>query len=298
MDVSPQESIERRQRYKRILDYLKEHDIENMSANDLEQLNRNIEDNDKIHRECAAAMEETHTNNAETLMDAHVLKKFHEVVSGILVTNTGFNEKEYANALMSLINQDRQPDWNFLAVTAINVSRTVQTKTSMLGAADVEPRERVLKLRQKYDKKEVAGEQRPKNVSKSKRKGRGTEKVNLVLKQLNSLFKASNWQPIPFYKLIIDPNNFMNTVENAFQISFLAQDGNIAIERGEDLYPQVRIAQPKEIESKTDTTQAICSLNMSFCEDMIRFYEIKEAMLQLPESLSDIESLESDNEQT
>uniref|UniRef100_A0A1A9ZLK6 Non-structural maintenance of chromosomes element 4 n=1 Tax=Glossina pallidipes TaxID=7398 RepID=A0A1A9ZLK6_GLOPL len=297
MDISSEKSCERKQRYNSILDYLKKCDKRNISATDLEELNQNIKQNDEIHEEGAAAMEMMRNNNAERLIDAHVLKKFHEVVSNVLLVNSEFNETAYANALKSLVNQGGKPDWNVLGEIATNVSRSLQTKTSMLGAADVEPKERALKGRQKRCQKKLAREQRPENVAKLNKEDCGAQKVNIVLKQLNSFFKANNYQPIPFYKLIIDPDNFMNTVENAFQMSFLARDGNIAIERGEDLYPQVRIARKKEVESITDTTQAICSLSMAFCEDMIRLYEIKKPMLRLPDSLDDDEPLESDPEE-
>ncbi|KAL9880026.1 non-structural maintenance of chromosomes element 4 homolog A-like isoform X1 [Glossina fuscipes] len=298
MDISLQKSSERKQRYNGILDYLKKCDKKNMSASDLEELNQNIKNNDEIHKEGAAAMEEIRNNNAESLMDAHVLKKFHEVVSNVLLVNSEFNETVIPSFISkkSLINQGRNSDWNVLGEIATNVSRSLQIKTSMLGAADVEPKERALKGRQKRCQKRLAREQRPENVGKLQQKERCAQKVNILLRQLNSLFKANNYEPIPFYKLIIDPNNFMNTVENAFQMSFLVRDGNIAIERGEDLYPQVRIARMSEMESITDTTQAICSLSIEFCEDMIRLYGIKEPMIHLPNSFDDDESLESDHE--
>lgn len=68
----------------------------------MEELNQNIKHNDEIHEEGAAAMEEMRNNNAERLIDAHVLKKFHEVVSNVLLVNSEFNETVYANALVRL----------------------------------------------------------------------------------------------------------------------------------------------------------------------------------------------------
>uniref|UniRef100_A0A1A9Z5J5 Non-structural maintenance of chromosomes element 4 n=1 Tax=Glossina pallidipes TaxID=7398 RepID=A0A1A9Z5J5_GLOPL len=285
MDISSQQSTERKQRYKELLnDLKKQNDIDhNFSVNDLVKLQRNIEINNEIHEENATAIKESHNNNAEILMDAHILKGFHEVISKALVESSEFNDAAYAHAINSFINRGEKSDWDVLANIAMEVNKAVYTKSSMLGAADIEPRERLTKERQKRRPKALTQEKRPDVIGKLKRKDRGAEKINIILKQVNDLYKANNCQPIPFYKLIIDPENFMNTVENAFQISFLVRDGNIAIERGDDSYPQIRVANSDEVKNKTETTQAICSLNMELCEKMKNFYGIEEPMLVVPE---------------
>lgn len=142
----------------------------------------------------------------------------------------------------------------------------------MLGAIDVEPKERVVREKQQRRRTVLTQEKRPETIQQLKRDDRGAEKVNIILKQVNDLFRQHNREPIPYYKLIIDPGNFMNTVENAFQIAFLARDGNIAIETGNDGYPQVRMAPKDEIERHPDTSQAICSLNMGLCQ--VRAYNL------------------------
>ncbi|KAI9579586.1 EP300-interacting inhibitor of differentiation 3-like [Glossina fuscipes] len=299
MDISSQQSTERKRRYKELLnDLKKQNDIDhNFSVDDLVKLQRNIEINNEIHEENATAMKESHNNNAEILMDAHVLKGFHEVISKMFVESSGFNDAAYAHALNSFINRSEKSDWDILANIAMEVNKAVYTKSSMLGAADIEPRERLTKERQKRRPKTSTQEKRPEVIGKLKRKDRGAEKINIILKQVNDLYKANNCRPIPFYKLIIDPENFMNTVENAFQISFLARDGNIAIERGEDSYPQIRVANSDEVKSKMETTQAICSLNVELCEKMKSFYGIEESMLVVPEDEdSSDESEHSEND--
>lgn len=136
----------------------------------------------------------------------------------------------------------------------------------MVGAIDVEPKERVVRERQQRRRTVLAAEKRPETVKQLKRDDRGAEKVNIILKQVSDIFRANNRQPIPYYKLIVDPNCFMNTVENAFQMAFLARDGNIVIERGEDGYPCVRIATKDELDMHPDTSQSICSLNMDLVD--------------------------------
>lgn len=64
---------------------------------------------------------------------------------------------------------------------------------------------------------------------------------------------------VPYYKLIIDPNNFMNTIHNAFQISFLFRDGVIALEEDEFGYPTVRIITESDKETFDDRTHQMVS---------------------------------------
>lgn len=166
----------------------------------------------------------------------------------------------------ALISHDDTEKWEDLTKFAINCSKSVATKSSMLGAIDVEPKERVIKERQQRRRTVLSQEKRPETIKQLKRDDRGAEKVNILLKQLSDIFQANNRQPIPFYKLVIDPNDFMNTVENSFQLAFLARDGNIAIECGSDGHPQVRLASKDEIDVQQDTSQSICSLNMELCK--------------------------------
>lgn len=137
----------------------------------------------------------------------------------------------------------------------------------MLGAADIEPKERIVKERQQRRRTVLSQEKKPETIQQLKRGDRGAEKVNILLKQLDVIFRANHRQPIPYYKLIIDPHDFMNTVENAFQMAFLARDGNIAIESsGSDGLPHVRLAHKDELDAHPDTSQSICSLSMDLVQ--------------------------------
>ncbi|KAI8127788.1 Non-structural maintenance of chromosomes element 4 like protein A [Lucilia cuprina] len=197
----------------------------------------------------------------------------------------------------ALISQNESDNWRVIAEIAITVAKPANTKSSMLGAIDVEPKERVVKEKQQRRRTVLTQEKRPETIKQLKRDDRGAEKVNIILRQVSDKFRENNREPIPYYRLIIDPHNFMNTVENAFQIAFLARDGNVAIEAGEDGYPQVRLAPKDEIQRHTDTLQAICSLNMQLCKEMIEIYDITEPMLDVPDDLEDNDSTRLNNEE-
>lgn len=90
--------------------------------------------------------------------------------------------------------------------------------------------------------------------------------MNLVLKQITQLYKHTE-KAIPYYQLIVDPDNFMNTVDNAFQVSFLFRDGTVCFELDEYDLPAVRPVNNNEKVQQSDTTyQCISSLTPSFCE--------------------------------
>ena len=136
---------------------------------------------------------------------------------------------------------------------------------TMLGAVEIQPTERVIKERQIRKKSQLAIEKRPETIGEMKRQDKGAAKVNIIHEQVAQIFKNNNRRAIPYYQLIIDPNDFMQTVQNAFQMAFLARDNIIVIETGEDNYPHVRLARSEERNCAKDTSQSICTLNMQLC---------------------------------
>ena len=99
-----------------------------------------------------------------------------------------------------------------------------------------------------------------------KRQDKGAEKVNMVHRELARIFRQYNCETIPFYKLIVDPRDFMYSVENAFQLAFLARDGVIGVVAGNDGHPAVYLVSSAENKKQLDTSQWINSLDMKKCQ--------------------------------
>ncbi|KAM7349041.1 SMC5-SMC6 complex kleisin component Non-SMC element 1 [Cochliomyia hominivorax] len=274
---------DRKQRYNQLLDETKQLQMEigvQLPSETCRAVQSIVQNCDNIHKE--APITEKIENTSEMVMDAQLMKNVHESVSKLLLANSEFNDGMYSNAINALISKNDSDNWQIITEIALSVARTAFTKSSMLGAIDVEPKERIVRERQQRRRTVLTQEKRPETIQQMKRDDRGAEKVNIIQKQLDDIFRANNCEPVPFYALIIDPHNFMNTVENAFQMAFLARDGNISIETGNDGYPQVRLVPKDEIERYPETTQAICSLNMEFCQEMIDFYGITSPKLYVP----------------
>lgn len=122
---------------------------------------------------------------------------------------------------------------------------------------------------------------RPENVNVLDKQDKGVQKVNLIFKQFTKIFSDNNYQPIPFYQFVIDPTDFMLTVDNVLQLSFLAKDGNIVFLKGDDGYPALRPATKEERKDKINAAHDAVQLNMAFINEMIDFYGIEEAMIKL-----------------
>jgi non-structural maintenance of chromosomes element 4 len=119
-------------------------------------------------------------------------------------------------------------------------------------------------------------------VEKLAKEEKGTNKLNLIMNQINRIYAERGQQPIYYYELITDPDDFMNTVDNAFQLSFLVRDGNIGLSLDEENCPIVRpITKSEQSQKATDssTVQAIVSLDPKLWRDSIEMYNVQEPLL-------------------
>ncbi|XP_067640468.1 EP300-interacting inhibitor of differentiation 3 [Eurosta solidaginis] len=287
-DLNATQALDRKQRLKDLIEANRS--IQNrltvQSVEDtLNELSNVVKKSDIIHGEGSVTDRAEHTS--EVMRDVQLLKMNHELMSKVFQQSSlmgFFSEQIYQNAIRQTVARQGDDDWTPFTEIACNIARMARAKSTMLGAYKVELKERAVKERQQRRKAEQAAEKRPECVDKLSRQDKGAKKVNIVHKQLAQMFKTNNNQPIPYYKLVIDPKNFMNTVENAFQIAFLVHDNRIAIETGDDNYPQVRLIRSDEVNAVKETTQAICTLNLEKCREMIIFYDITEPMLVIENS--------------
>ncbi|XP_022233296.1 uncharacterized protein LOC111081521 isoform X3 [Drosophila obscura] len=154
------------------------------------------------------------------------------------------------------------------------------TNDSMIAFIDVAPKQHIQKSRGIRKRKTVVEEKRPKKSDKLLRKEEGSASVSNTLKQIRQMYRTGNDQPIPYFKLICHPTNFMNSVQNSLNISFLVQENMIRIEPGINDLPQIRcVANPRNVSTK-GSAQAICAIDVLFCQEMVKYYNIQEPMLK------------------
>ncbi|CAD7077416.1 unnamed protein product [Hermetia illucens] len=122
---------------------------------------------------------------------------------------------------------------------------------------------------------------KPEDVKKLESETRTGKNLNIFLTKFVKVFIANKKQPIPYYKVIIDPADFMQTLENAFQVAFLVSNGSAVIEEDEDGMPVVRpVFDKSENNSKKVPVQAVSNITMKICLDMAERYNIREPLIK------------------
>ncbi|KAL5276869.1 NSMCE4A family protein [Megaselia abdita] len=264
-----------------------------------QELNENIDNNDQLEslgqineiiRACdeinnSMVVKDIVNNTTEICMDVHILRMNHELVEKVMkLGNVEFSEQEFSNAILGIVKQEDGINWEAFEDIACRVCKTARFSSSMLGAFDFERQpsdSQAEKPRTQRQKKTTTQEMRPENVNVLDKQDKGVQKVNLIFRQFTKIFSNNNYEPIPFYQFVIDPTDFMITVDNVLQLSFLAKDGNVVFLKGEDGYPALRPATKEERKDKTNSGHDAIILNMAFINEMIEFYGIEESMIKL-----------------
>ncbi|XP_053698348.1 EP300-interacting inhibitor of differentiation 3 [Sabethes cyaneus] len=227
-------------------------------------------------------------NATEVLMDAQVLKMSHDVVHAAMqkMGNSEFSDDELVAVILSKFDSEQDSEnWDKITREAASIFYMSRHSQSLYGSFDPEPvvTEKAVKQRAQRQKADFGKAKKPETVDKLQKKEKSGQKLNLIFNQIVRIYNEQQQSPIPYYKLIIDPDDFMNTVDNAFQLSFLIRDGKIALEGKDYQEPVVRPTTPRENEQapEMETTQCILGLNPRKWREMIEHYGVSEPMLFL-----------------
>ncbi|XP_017098822.2 uncharacterized protein Nse4 [Drosophila bipectinata] len=224
--------------------------------------------------------EERRTNSTELVLDTELLRRNHEVVGKAIEYNSNFTDIMMVSAIENLVFKETEEDWNAICSLAVQFGAPHFTNDSMLPFIDVTPKERIPKQRAQRKPKSQVAEKRPKISDKLERKDEGAASVSHILKQIRQIYKDGGNQPIPYFKLICNPDNFMDTVQNALQVSFLVKENYIAVENGADGLPLVRVVPNHKAPGQAESSQAICSIDVAYCNKMVKHYSIHQPLLK------------------
>jgi len=72
-------------------------------------------------------------------------------------------------------------------------------------------------------------------------------------------------KPLDFWKFILDPNSFSQSVENIFHYSFLIKDGQTSLEIRDDI-PIAATSQPPRAEDTISNKQCVLKFDFSIWE--------------------------------
>ncbi|KDQ28038.1 hypothetical protein PLEOSDRAFT_1104716 [Pleurotus ostreatus PC15] len=240
-DQNPEEKRAVRRQYRSLARDLEDKRDDNQCTPD--HLISKVQDSDGLFMNVKGPQEAT-LDSAFLLMASNIgAQKARAMKSG---TGT-FDVDEFITKLLSFMggaqqmedqlpedSDDEQVDsadaplnWEKIGRKALAQSRRVPVMDFMLGPLTIEQKKRNVVKRAKLEKnkEDLKRPQELKEEDISRSPNETTKNVAILQKLLND-----NPDPINLFKFIINPNDFAQSVENIFYLSFLIRDGHVAFE--------------------------------------------------------------------
>ncbi|KAH9083498.1 binding domain of Nse4/EID3 to Nse3-MAGE-domain-containing protein [Lactarius deliciosus] len=136
----------------------------------------------------------------------------------------------------ALAKSRRVPVMDFMCVAPYFVRARARLMRDRLGPLAVEQKKRVVGKRAKFEKNKE-DERRPQELREEDIARSENETTKHVI-DIRSLLVEQNG-PVNLFRFITNPNDFAQSVENLFYLSFLIRDGECALEIEEDGEPVI-----------------------------------------------------------
>ncbi|XP_063704194.1 non-structural maintenance of chromosomes element 4 homolog A [Culicoides brevitarsis] len=272
--------------------------IENKDSDEvLKEVRAIIERANELSKECSDALVASKDNTeviftaSENVVDASVLKIGHEIVGNIAARlgHREFSEAAHAEKICSQIREGGKLNWNKYGEMIFDKIKCPRFGVSFLGTFDgqaeamVHPKkERVMR-----QKAEIGEMKRPEKVTTLEKEEKGAQLLQQVRTQIESEYLRRGNVPFPYYELILDRDDFMHTVDNAFHVAFLVRDGHVGLACDENDDPIVYVptkTQKQLKEHEKSTKQAIVGLNYGKWLKAKEHYGENEPILKLDRS--------------
>ncbi|KAF8236504.1 hypothetical protein L208DRAFT_1390604 [Tricholoma matsutake] len=165
-------------------------------------------------------------------------------------------------------------DWEKIGRKALAKSRRVPVMGFMLGPLSIEQKKRTMVKRTKFEKNKDE-ERKPQELKEEdiSRSENETTKNVLSLEKI----MQDDGEAINVFKLVINPNDFAQSVENIFYLSFLIRDGKVAFETTEEGEPVVFICEQPTDEDYTgglQKRQKVFEFDMAIWQRAIEVFNI------------------------
>jgi len=226
--------------------------------------------------------EDTNTNEKKFHVDEFAVNIGRHVNSSI---DKGNNVKMTRNQLISLGQKvsskfRRTPSFSFI-----------------LGAIDTEaPGEDGEKVERRQARRMERAKAAPATktaiVERSQADGQMTDKlVTSTRNILNQVYRSNGKKPVDYFKFVIDPESFGNTVENMFHVSFLVKQR--VVQLSVDKETELPVLEPVSSsrhggdsgDGEAVKNQAIISLSYDDWEELVAALDIKKAAIVHDEEL-------------
>ncbi|KAJ7251552.1 Nse4 C-terminal-domain-containing protein [Mycena haematopus] len=131
-------------------------------------------------------------------------------------------------------------EWDRIGRRALAKSRRVPAMGFMLGPLSIEQKKRNVTKRAKFEK-DKADMRAPQEI-KEEDIARAENETTKNVATLETLLAAEDG-PVNLFEFVINPNDFAQSVENIFYLSFLIRDGKVALETQDDGQVVIYICQ-------------------------------------------------------
>lgn len=225
-------------------------------------------------------------NTNDYIMDAQVIKMSHDLISNATekVSNTEFREDEYIAAIIDFLSSDKSYE---LVDIAIKCSQSFQFQFSMLGTFDFNaaPAELKVKRSRVSSKKELGEKRAPEKLERVVKSDKGAEKISFVRSEIQRIVSERSTDSIPYFEVVTNPNDFMGSIDNAFQVAFLVRDGILGLKQINN-EPYIFLTNAKSRQTQTQqglndeqTVQTVMSLNPVLWREKIEKFNLKVPLL-------------------
>ncbi|CAO1325514.1 unnamed protein product [Diamesa serratosioi] len=254
--------------------------------------------------ETLSAAGSNHGTVENALIDVQILKMSHDLIGSTAekIGKCDFTDHEYSAGLLNLMTIDYgYENFDSLGEHAIKCCKTSRFLLPMLGTFEYDEgmrEEKPKKERQARIKKTVHEKTAPEAVGKLQKKDKGAEKINAVRSEMQRVCRERNTDTIPYFEFIVHPKDFMKTVDNAFQVSFLVRDSIVGLKNDNsepflylyDCDPMVNPSQHEE----TESVQCVLSLTPKIWKQNIKKYNIKKPLMITASSPQDMDVSDSE----
>ncbi|KAH7915182.1 Nse4 C-terminal-domain-containing protein [Hygrophoropsis aurantiaca] len=174
---------------------------------------------------------------------------------------------------------DSPLDWDKIGRKAMAKSRRVPAMGFMLGPLSIEQKKRNVAKRAKMEKSNEI-ERKPQEIREEdiqRSDNETTTNVKKIEKIINDL-----GEPVNIFRLVINPNDFAQSVENIFHLSFLVRDGHCSFEIGEDGEPVVWACEAPVLDDYSaglTKQQMMVEFDMATWKRAIEVFDIRESMI-------------------
>jgi len=164
-------------------------------------------------------------------------------------------------------------EWELIGRRALGYSHRVPVSDFMLGPLSIEQKQRAPVKRSKLEKNK-ADEKKPQAITEDDitRSENETTKNVIALRTL-----LGECGTINLFRFIINPNDFGQSVENLFYLSFLIRDGSCALQISEDGEPEIyECCEPsaEEYAAGLQKKQLVMELDMTTWRRAIEVFHI------------------------